>query len=108
MEPISSSPESQKPDDHLLKRASKVMLGGKCIRGSYVKVRSRPVPAIQISRRQSLAVYSITVSARNRIEFGIFTLSALAVFMLITNSNFVGCSIGMSPGFVPLNIFSTK
>ena len=33
--------------------------------------------------------------------------SALAVFMFTTNTNFVGCSIGKSPGFAPLKILST-
>jgi hypothetical protein len=34
--------------------------------------------------------------------------SALAVFKLTTRSNFVGCSIGRSPGLVPFNILSTE
>jgi hypothetical protein len=33
--------------------------------------------------------------------------SALAVLMFTTNSNFVGCSTGRSPGFAPLSILST-
>jgi hypothetical protein len=32
---------------------------------------------------------------------------AFAVFKLMTSSNFVGCSPGRSPGFVPLRILST-
>ena len=32
---------------------------------------------------------------------------ALAVLRLMTSSNFVGCSIGRSPGFAPLRILST-
>src|SRR5262245_23007817 len=36
--------------------------------------------------------YSITLSARTKIESGIVRPSALAVLRLITNSNFVGCS----------------
>src|SRR5262249_39540219 len=33
--------------------------------------------------------------------------SAFAVFRLITNSNFVGCSTGNSTGFTPFRILST-
>ena len=52
--------------------------------------------------------YSITRSARTRIDGGIVKPSALAVFMLITSSNFVGNSTGRSPGLAPLRILSTK
>src|SRR4029453_16480486 len=45
--------------------------------------------------------HSITSSARNRNDSGIVSLSALAVVNLITRSNFLGCSTGMSPGFAP-------
>ena len=34
--------------------------------------------------------------------------SALAVFRLMTNSNFVGCSTGRSAGLAPFKILSTK
>ena len=34
--------------------------------------------------------------------------SAFAVFRLITNSYLVGCCTGVSPGFPPLRILSTK
>jgi len=53
------------------------------------------------------ASHSITSSARARIEGGMVSPSAFAVFRLITISNFVGCSIGRSPGFAPLRILST-
>ena len=46
--------------------------------------------------------YSITRSARTRIERGIVMPSALAVFILITSSNFVGCSTRSSAGLAPL------
>ena len=49
----------------------------------------------------------ITRSARNSTDCGIVRLSAFAVFRLITNSNFVGCSTGRSAGFVPFKILST-
>ena len=54
-----------------------------------------------------LAAHSITRSARSRIDCGILSPSALAAFMLITNSNLLGCCIGKSPGFVPSRIFAT-
>jgi len=51
--------------------------------------------------------YSITLSARARKDSGIVTPSILAVPRLTYRSNFVGCSTGSSPGFVPFNILST-
>ncbi len=53
------------------------------------------------------SLHSITSSARNRNDSGIVSLSALAVVKLITRSNFLGCSTGMSPGFAPRRILST-
>ena len=51
---------------------------------------------------------SITLSA-SAISFGgISSPSAFAVLRLITSWNFVGCSIGKSPGLAPFNILSTK
>src|SRR5262249_18755917 len=49
----------------------------------------------------------ITWSARSSSDCGIVRPSAFAVFRLITNSNFVGCSTGRSAGFAPLKILST-
>jgi hypothetical protein len=37
---------------------------------------------------------------------GISRPSALAVFELMITSNFVGCSIGRSPGFAPARILA--
>jgi len=54
------------------------------------------------------ALYSITRSARSRVADETVTPSALAVFMLITKSNIVGRSTGMSAGLAPLRILSTK
>src|SRR5262249_19932117 len=51
--------------------------------------------------------HSITSSARTMIDGGMVMPSALAVLALITNSNCVGCSTGMSAGFVPRRILST-
>ena len=52
--------------------------------------------------------YLITLSARKSTSGGIVMPSALDVFRLITSWNFVGCSIGSSPGFAPFRILSTK
>ena len=51
--------------------------------------------------------HRITSSACRRIDSGMVNPRALAVFRLITSSNFVGCSIGRSPGLAPLRILST-
>src|SRR5262249_44751101 len=55
-------------------------------------------------QREELAAvhYSITSSARARIDGGTVRPSALAVFKLITSSNRVGCSTGRSAGLAPL------
>jgi hypothetical protein len=42
--------------------------------------------------------HSITLSARTKNDSGIVSLSALAVFKLMTRSNLVGCSMGRSAG----------
>ena len=51
--------------------------------------------------------YLITSSARCSNAGGIVNPSALAVFRLMTSSNFVGCSTGRSVGLAPLKILST-
>src|SRR5215471_2082616 len=51
--------------------------------------------------------HRITSSARCITEVGIFMPKALAVRMLITNSNFIGRWIGKSPGLAPFRILST-
>src|SRR5262249_10028786 len=51
--------------------------------------------------------HSITSSASNCIELGTTRPSALAVFRLITSSNFVGCRTGRSAGLVPLRMRPT-
>src|SRR5678816_2872442 len=51
--------------------------------------------------------HSTTLSARTRNDSGIERPSALAVVRLMTRSNLVGCSTGMSPGFAPRRILST-
>ena len=52
--------------------------------------------------------HSINSSARSKIASGIFSPIALAVVRLMTRSNLVGCSTGMSAGFAPRKILSTS
>src|SRR5262249_36641863 len=52
--------------------------------------------------------HSITSSARARSDGEMLRPSALAVVRLITRSNLVGCSTGISLGFAPRRILSTK
>jgi len=52
-------------------------------------------------------VHWSTSSARPSTNRGIVRPRAFAVLRLITSSNFVGCSIGRSPGLAPLRILST-
>src|SRR3989442_14948562 len=47
-------------------------------------------------------------SARTKIDCGMVSPSDFAVFMLMTSSNFVGCSTGRSAGLAPFRILSTK
>ena len=61
----------------------------------------------ELMRRNKLHPYSITSSALASSDGGTVRPSALAVFMLITNSNLVGCSTGRSKGRAPLRILST-
>src|SRR5206468_10963868 len=49
----------------------------------------------------------ITSSARSSSDCGIVRPSVFAVLRLMMSSNFVGCSMGRSPGFAPLRILST-
>src|SRR5262249_48695517 len=59
-------------------------------------------------QRDELApLHSITSSARASSVGGTSKPSACAVIRLMTSSNFVGCSTGISPGFVPRRILST-
>src|SRR5262249_61928895 len=55
-----------------------------------------------------LTLHRITLSARASTLGEIVTLICFAVFRLITNSNFVGCSTGRSAGLAPLRILSTQ
>src|SRR6516225_10621033 len=59
-------------------------------------------------RYERAALHSITSSARSRNDSGIVSPSAWAVVRLMTRSNLVGCSIGISLGFAPRRIWSTR
>src|SRR6516162_5533304 len=52
--------------------------------------------------------HSITSSARLSSAGGIVTPIAFAVVRFTIKSNLIGCSIGISPGFAPFKILSTK
>ncbi len=58
-------------------------------------------------RDERAAVHSMTSSARTSSDVGISRPSALAVVMLMTRSNLVGCSTGMSAGLAPRKILLT-
>ena len=61
----------------------------------------RFVPEADVSSRSKATVYSITSSARSKVDVGTDTPIALAVFKLSANSKLVGCSTGRSDGFAP-------
>jgi hypothetical protein len=61
-----------------------------------------------LMQRSKRRCYSITSSARASSIGGTSRPSALAVLRLMTRSNLVGCSTGISPGFAPRRILSTK
>src|SRR5262249_6242523 len=68
----------------------------------------RPCRCCAAEQRDELAaLHSITSSARDRNDSGIVRPSAFAVVRLMTKSNLVGCSTGISAGFVPRRILST-
>src|SRR5262249_38533819 len=60
-----------------------------------------------LQRDELSTIHSITSSARSRNGSEIFSPSGLAVVMLMTSSNFVGCSTGRSAGLAPLSTLST-
>src|SRR5688572_15341764 len=64
-------------------------------------------PPVRCSVMLGSVYHSMTWSARSRNDGGIVRPSALGVLRLMTNSNFVGCSIGRSAGLAPFRILST-
>ena len=90
-------------DEHARRRIAGFGLNG----SSRETSRAGPAADIDTSKEQPLA-YSITRSARRKMDGGIVSPRALAVFMFMENSNLVGSSTGRSAGFTPLKILSTK
>jgi hypothetical protein len=71
--------------------------------------RERPCGRRAAEKRNELAPsHSITAFARASSLSGIVSPSALAVLRLMTRSNSIGCSIGISAGFAPRSILSTR
>src|SRR5262245_23214327 len=70
--------------------------------------RERPRRRRAAEQRDEFASpHSITSSARASSDGGTVRPSALAVVRLMTRSNLIGCSTGMSPGLAPRRILST-
>src|SRR5262249_7099520 len=99
----------------LMKRRNETSIG-KCIseETNYRQYRllcaqtERPHRDAANKRDELAAPHSITSSARARSGGGIVRPRAFAVVRLMTRLNLVGCSTGMSPGFVPRRILSTS
>src|SRR6266567_6466911 len=94
-------------DTGICSRRSSSILGQMCDRISQPDGLGIERPR-WIDTRTVLMDGWITSSARPSSDGGIVSPSALAVFMLITNSKFVGCSTGRSAGLAPFRILSTK
>src|SRR5262249_41477205 len=77
-------------------------------RGLLPSRGNRPCRRAADKRDELAAFHSMTSLARSRNDSGILMPIALAVVRLTTSSNLVGCSTGISPGFVPRKILSTK
>jgi len=65
------------------------------------------VQEIPCPRIHTGAFYSITWSARKRMDWGILRPRALAVLRFTISSNRVGCATGRSAGLAPFRILST-
>ncbi len=78
--------------------------------GSWLWKRSRLFAIWPWSARRRLHTALADEGRGHELEndSGIFSPRALAVVRLTTRSNLVGCSTGMSPGFAPRRILSTK
>ena len=79
-------------------------IAGCCARAASGHAAAAPPRSVMNSRRS----HSITSSARASSIGGTVRPRALAVMRLRTKSNLVGCSTGMSAGFAPRSILSTK
>src|SRR5262249_17694231 len=69
---------------------------------------SRPCRHATDQRYELAPSHSITSSARLRSVGGTVRPSAVAVFILITKSNLVGCSTGRSAGLAPCSILTAE
>src|SRR5262249_45107656 len=67
----------------------------------------RPRSGAAEQRDERAPSHSINSSASDKNDEEIVSPSALAVVRLMKNSNFVGCSTGILPGFMPRRILST-
>jgi len=90
----------------LYREASTLHAVAKDMGMTYPLPTTRSTTAEREQEKLSL-VHSITLSARRRIDCGIVTPSAFAVLRLITSSNVVGCSTGISAGFLPSRTMPT-
>jgi hypothetical protein len=80
-----------------------------CCANSGLHAAKEPRPIIPATRVASRTPWSHlrTSSTVARNVCGIVRPRAAAVLALMANSNLVGCSTGISPGFVPRRILST-
>src|SRR5262249_46984074 len=69
--------------------------------------RQRPRRRAAEQREELAAGHSITSSARGSSDGGTVRAGALGGGRLMTRSNLIGCSTGMSPGLAPRRILST-
>src|SRR5262245_47296265 len=70
----------------------------------FPAIRLRQIELVKPTRSCHSLVYSMTSSARARIEGGTVRPSVSAVLRLTTSSNLSGCWTGRSAGFSPLRI----
>src|ERR1043165_7190835 len=79
-----------------------------CAPADSVNCHADPIPTSAVDAAHLMPTpHRITRSARARTSGGIWRPICLAVFKLMTSSNFVGCSTGKSAGLAPLGILST-
>jgi hypothetical protein len=81
------------------------------IPSKFFRTIQNPKSKIQnqvIASLLTLTPYRNTLSALAKTFGGIVTPICFAVFRLITNSNLIGCSTGMSAGFVPFKTLSIR
>ncbi len=75
--------------------------------GSNPVLRLLPLHVRSGANNGSEQPYSITSSALAKSVVETVKPSAIAVLILMTSLNFVGCSTGRSAGFAPFSILST-